>query len=100
MAELPYRPQYFDAGTAFNAGLRKPLNLGSEPTWIVIPALSQVGRTGAAVRRDPILAHGSITDARKSLVVTCAIVYDPESLPFFRSSIFLVSSMPLSTLSK
>jgi hypothetical protein len=30
IAELPYHPQYFDAGTRFNAELLDPLNFGSE----------------------------------------------------------------------
>lgn len=30
LAQLPYRPQYLDAGTAFNADLRQPLNFGAE----------------------------------------------------------------------
>jgi len=31
LAQLPYRPQYLDAGTVFNADLRQPLNFGAEP---------------------------------------------------------------------
>ncbi|MGZ4818994.1 MAG: hypothetical protein ACXVZJ_10235, partial [Terriglobales bacterium] len=30
LAQLPYRPQYLDAGTAFNADLLQPLNFGAE----------------------------------------------------------------------
>ncbi len=30
MAQLPYRPQYLEQGTSFNADLRKPLEFGSE----------------------------------------------------------------------
>jgi hypothetical protein len=31
LAQLPYHPQYLDAGTSFNADLRQPLEFGSEP---------------------------------------------------------------------
>ncbi len=31
MAQLPYHPQYIDAGTSFNADLRQPLEFGTEP---------------------------------------------------------------------
>ncbi len=31
VAQLPYRPQYLDAGTVFNADLQRPLQFGSEP---------------------------------------------------------------------
>ena len=31
MAQLPYHPQYMDAGTGFNADLQQPLEFGSEP---------------------------------------------------------------------
>ena len=31
IAQLPYHPQYMDAGTRFNAELQKPLNFGREP---------------------------------------------------------------------
>ncbi len=30
-SELPYRPQYLQAGTSFNADLQQPLDFGSEP---------------------------------------------------------------------
>jgi hypothetical protein len=31
MAQLPYHPQYMNAGTSFNADLRQPLEFGTEP---------------------------------------------------------------------
>ncbi len=31
MAQLPYHPQYMDAGTSFNADLQAPLDFGTEP---------------------------------------------------------------------
>ena len=31
VAELPYHPQYMDAGTSFNADLQRPLDFGTEP---------------------------------------------------------------------
>jgi hypothetical protein len=31
VAQLPYHPQYMDAGTGFNADLQQPLEFGSEP---------------------------------------------------------------------
>ena len=31
IAQLPYHPQYMDAGTSFNADLRQPLEFGTEP---------------------------------------------------------------------
>jgi len=36
VAQLPYHPQYMDAGTSFNADLRRPLDFGTEP---LTPAL-------------------------------------------------------------
>ena len=31
VAQLPYHPQYMDAGASFNADLRQPLEFGTEP---------------------------------------------------------------------
>lgn len=41
LSELPYHPQYMDAGTSFNADLRTPLDFGTEP--LRPEALSAVG---------------------------------------------------------
>jgi hypothetical protein len=41
MAQLPYHPQYIDAGTAFNADLVQPLNFGVEK--IMPNALAAIG---------------------------------------------------------
>jgi hypothetical protein len=40
-AQMPYRRQYMDPGTAFNADLRQPLHFGSEP--LNFAALSAIG---------------------------------------------------------
>jgi hypothetical protein len=41
MAQLPYHPQYMDAGTSFNADLQRPLEFGAEP--LSTETLSAVG---------------------------------------------------------
>jgi hypothetical protein len=46
IAELPYHPQYFDAGTRFNAELLDPLNFGTEE--LTPEAVHMVGTTPAA----------------------------------------------------
>jgi hypothetical protein len=46
IAELPYHPQYFDAGTRFNAELLDPLNFGSEE--LTPEKVHMVGTTPAA----------------------------------------------------
>jgi hypothetical protein len=43
VAELPYHPQYMDAGTSFNADLQTPLNFGSE--LLRAQTLSAIGNT-------------------------------------------------------
>jgi hypothetical protein len=43
MEQLPYRPQYLDQGTSFNADLEKPLDFGSEQ--VKPEALSAIGMT-------------------------------------------------------
>jgi hypothetical protein len=40
-AQLPYHPQYMDAGTSFNADLQTPLDFGSEP--LRAEALTAIG---------------------------------------------------------
>src|SRR6202162_3570151 len=46
IAELPYHPQYFDAGTPFNPELLDPLNFGTEK--LTPEAVHMVGTTPAA----------------------------------------------------
>ena len=46
IAELPYHPQYFDAGTRFNAELLDPLNFGTEE--MTPEKVHMVGTTPAA----------------------------------------------------
>jgi hypothetical protein len=46
IAELPYHPQYFDAGTRFNAELRDPLAFGTEE--LTPEKVHMVGTTPAA----------------------------------------------------
>jgi len=46
LAELPYHPQYFDAGTRFNAELLDPLNFGTEE--ITAEKVHMVGTPPAA----------------------------------------------------
>ena len=41
IAELPFHPQYMDAGTSFNADLQTPLDFGTEP--LKAGALSSIG---------------------------------------------------------
>ncbi len=41
IAQLPYHPQYLDAGTAFDADLNQPLNFGSET--VASESLSSIG---------------------------------------------------------
>jgi hypothetical protein len=41
IAQLPYHPQYMDAGTSFNADLRQPLEFGNEP--VGTETLSAIG---------------------------------------------------------
>jgi len=83
IAELPFHPQYFDAGTRFNAELLDPLNFGSEelaPEKIrmvgtspaegsIVHALlktplnsdfSQKGETVEAVMTEPLIMDGHL----------------------------------------
>jgi hypothetical protein len=46
IAQLPYHPQYFDAGTRFNAELIDPLNFGTEE--LTLEKVHMVGTTPAA----------------------------------------------------
>ena len=46
IAQLPYHPQYFDAGTRFNAELLDPLNFGTEE--LTLEKVHMVGTAPAA----------------------------------------------------
>lgn len=41
VAQLPYHPQYMDAGTSFNAEVQQPLSFGDE--WLKADTLTQIG---------------------------------------------------------
>ena len=68
VAQLPYHPQYMDAGTAFNADLRRPLDFGVEP---LTPAVSEhIGTAppaGSVVHAVLITPHSAPRRARKEI---------------------------------
>src|SRR5215469_5224375 len=54
MQQLPYRPQYMDAGTTFNADLLQPLRFGEES--LSAESLSQIGQAPTS----DILLHANL----------------------------------------
>src|SRR6202162_221289 len=69
IAELPYHPQYFDAGTRFNAELLDPLSFGTEE--LTPEKVHMVGTTPAA---------GSIIHALLKTPLTSASVQKGEAV--------------------
>jgi hypothetical protein len=50
VAQLPYHPQYLEAGTSFNADLQKPLDFGTEPLRReTLPAVGAPPPSGSVV---------------------------------------------------
>jgi hypothetical protein len=69
IAELPYHPQYFDAGTRFNAELLDPLDFGTEE--LTTEKIHMVGTTPAA---------GSIIHALLKTPLSSATVQKGETV--------------------
>ena len=69
IAELPYHPQYFDAGTRFNAELLDPLNFGTEE--LTLEKVHMVGTTPAA---------GSVIHALLKTPLSSAIAQKGETV--------------------
>lgn len=61
MRQLPYRPQYMEAGTAFNAELQQPLTFGAES--FAADALSSVGTAPDS----PVVLHAELATPLNSL---------------------------------
>jgi type IV secretory pathway VirB10-like protein len=69
IAQLPYRPQYLEAGTIFNASLQQPLNFGQRV--LSADSLAGIGTTppaGSLVRAELLTALSSATNKRGDLV--------------------------------
>ena len=80
MAELPYRPQYLDAGTAFNADLRCPLNFGSVPmdprSLVTVGAAPPAGSVVHAVLVTPLSSATSKRSDPVEAVITQPLLID------------------------
>jgi hypothetical protein len=81
IAELPYHPQYFDAGTRFNAELLDPLNFGSEE--LTPDKLHMVGITPAA---------GSVIHALLKTPLSSATVQKGDSVEAIMTEPLLTDS--------
>lgn len=69
VAQLPYHPQYIDAGTAFNAGLRQPLDFGSESVSSeAVAAIGTPPPTGSIVHALLVTPLSSATTKKDDLV--------------------------------
>jgi hypothetical protein len=76
LAQLPVRPQYVEAGTAFNADLQQPLDFGSES--VQPEALMQIGTpppTGSVVHARLITPLSSATSKKGEKVE--AVITEP-----------------------
>lgn len=76
LAQLPVRPQYMDAGTAFNANLLQPLDFGNES--VQPEALAEIGTpppTGSVVHARLITPLSSATSKKGDNVE--AIITEP-----------------------
>lgn len=63
--QLPYHPQYMDAGTSFNADLRQPLEFGSEPlTAETLAAVGTAPPSGSVVHAQLVTALNSSTSKK------------------------------------
>ena len=60
--QLPYRPQYIDAGTAFNAELQQPLTFGTES--FAADALSSIGTAPTS----PTVLHAELATPLSSVI--------------------------------
>lgn len=61
MRQLPYRPQYLDAGTTFNAELQQPLTFGRES--FAAEALSNIG----TAPKSPVVLHAELASPLNSV---------------------------------
>ena len=69
LAQLPYHPEYMDAGTSFNADLRQPLTFGTEP--LISETLSAIGTpppSGSVVHALLVTPLNSSTTKKGDLV--------------------------------
>jgi hypothetical protein len=92
IAELPYHPQYFDAGTRFNAELLDPLNFGTEE--LTPEKVHMVGTTPAA---------GSVIHALLKTPLSSASVQKGEAVEAVMTEPLLTDShlvLPEGTLLK
>ncbi len=80
MSELPYRPQYLDAGTAFNADLRRPLNFGSVPvnprSLVTVGAPPPAGSVVHAVLVTPLSSATSKRSDPVEAIITQPLLVD------------------------
>ena len=86
VAQLPYHPQYLDAGTGFNADLQQPLDFGTEP--VPIQKLAVVGApppSGSVVHARLVTPLNSATtqkgDAVDAVITQPLVVSDQLYLP-------------------
>jgi hypothetical protein len=86
VAQLPYHPQYLDAGTSFNADLQQPLDFGTEP--LTPETLSTVGTpppSGSVVHALLVTRLNSATskkgDAVDAVISQPLVVSDHLLLP-------------------
>ncbi len=69
IAQLPYRPQYMDAGASFNADLQHPLQFGSEPLKPeMVSAIGEPPPDGSVVHALLVTPLGSATSKKGDLV--------------------------------
>lgn len=81
IAELPFHPQYMDAGTSFNADLQTPLDFGTEP--LKAGALSSIGNPPPS---------GSVVHALLMTPVSSATTKKGEAVEAVISQPLVVSS--------
>jgi hypothetical protein len=86
VAQLPYHPQYMEAGTSFNLDLREPLNFGTEN--LTSGALEHIGTpppSGSAVHAVLVTPLGSATskqgDPVEAVITQPLVVSDHLLLP-------------------
>ncbi|MGH9512739.1 MAG: hypothetical protein ACRD2U_11455 [Terriglobales bacterium] len=69
IAQLPYRPQYIDAGTGFNADLQRPLKFGSESLRPeMVSAIGEPLPSGSVIHALLITPLSSATSKKGDLV--------------------------------
>ncbi len=86
VAQLPYHPQYMDAGTGFNADLRRPLDFGVEPlTPAVLEHIGTPPPSGSVVHAVLVTPLGSAKskkgDPLEAVITQPLVVSDHLFLP-------------------